>query len=145
VTDQAPEHPPGGQAQEQAAVPPPTMTARLAAVVLLLEAFAVFFATLVASALLPAEGYSRGWVWGVGLALAVVCVLASGAARRPGGVAVGWAVQVLLVLAGIPLPAMIVVGVGFAALWWWLVSIGRRVDADRRRWAAELAEGRTPT
>jgi hypothetical protein len=54
-------------------------------------------------------------------------------------------VQVLLVLAGIPLPAMIVVGVGFAALWWWLVSIGRRVDADRRRWAADLAEGRTPS
>ena len=121
------------------------MTARLAAVVLLLEAFAVFFATLVASALLPAEGYSRGWVWGVGLALVVVCVLASGAARRPGGVAVGWVVQVLLVLAGIPLPAMVVVGVGFAALWWWLVSIGRRVDADRRRWAADLAEGRTPS
>lgn len=126
-------------------MPPPTMTARLAAVVLLLEAFAVFFATLVASALLPSEGYSRGAVWGVGLALVVVCALASGAARRPGGVAVGTAVQVLLVLAGIPLPAMIVVGVGFAALWWWLVAIGRRVDADRRRWATDLAEGRTPS
>ncbi|TNM67688.1 DUF4233 domain-containing protein [Streptomyces sp. NP160] len=141
-----------GPAQQRAelgelSVPPPTMTARLAATTLLLEAFAVLFGTMVAAAFLPEQGVGRGLVWGVGLGLVVVCVLACGAARSPRGVVVGNAVQVLLVAVGAALClvvleagiATLVVALGFAALWWWLVSIGHRIDADRRRWAAQLA------
>nr|WP_255480300.1 DUF4233 domain-containing protein [Quadrisphaera sp. RL12-1S] len=124
------------------------MTARLASTTLLLEAFAVLFGTMVAAAFLPGQGVGRGWTWGVGLALVVVCVVASGAARSPRGVAVGTAVQLLLVVVGAGLAlvvvdagvAALVVALGFAALWWWLVSIGHRIDRDRRRWAAQLAE-----
>jgi hypothetical protein len=50
---------------------------------------------------------------------------------------VGTAVQVVLIATGVFVPAMFVVGAGFAALWVWLVSVGRRIDADRRRWARE--------
>jgi hypothetical protein len=114
------------------------MTARLAATVLLLEAFAVFFGTLVAAALLPPQGrWSTAQVWAAGGALAVVCLLVSGLVRRPAGIALGWLVQGLLVASGVFVPAMFAVGVVFAALWAWLVAIGRRIDADRRRWAAQ--------
>lgn len=141
----------GPPQQGELSVPPPTMTARLASTVLLLEAFAVFFGTLVASVLLPPAGVGRGPVWGLGLALALVCVVASGTARRPRGVALGTGVQVLLVLSGVVVAlvateaglAALVVALGFAALWWWLVSVGRRIDADRRRWAAQLAQRRS--
>ena len=114
------------------------MTARLAAAVLVLEAVMVFFATVVAATLLPgSDGYSAGSVWAVGLGLALLCVLVGALVRRPGGIALGSAVQVLLIATGVFVPAMFVVGAGFAALWVWLVSVGRRIDADRRRWARE--------
>jgi hypothetical protein len=139
---------PEGGGLGELSVPPPTMTARLASTTLLLEAFAVLFGTMVAAAFLPEQGVGRGLVWGVGLAIVVVCVLACGAARSPRGVVIGNAVQVLLVAVGAALAlvvleagvATLVVALGFAALWWWLVSIGHRIDRDRRRWAAQLAE-----
>lgn len=107
------------------------MTARLAAAVLVLEAFLVFFATLVASrtASLPGEV-----VWAGGLGLAVVCVLAAGVVRRPRGLAVGTAVQVAILLTGIWVPLMWVLGAVFLAVWFWMVSIGRRIDRDRAAW-----------
>ncbi len=140
-----PGQPPAAAEKPLLTVPPPTMTARLASTVLLLEAFAVFFGTLVGSALLPGQGIGRGWVWAVGGVLTLLCVLASGSARRPGGLVLGTAVQVLLLLTGLAVPAMFAVGIGFGALWWWLVSIGRRVDADRRRWAQQAAAGQPLT
>jgi len=118
------------------------MTATLTAVLLLLEAFLVFFATLVAVTLLPGStGPSSGAVWAVGLALALVCLVAAGLTRRPGGLAVGAVLQGVLVATGFVVPAMFVVGAGFVLLWLWLVRVGRRIDADRRRWARRLAEG----
>ena len=63
--------------------------------------------------------------------------------RRPGGVLVGTVLQVLLVATGVFVPAMFGVGAIFALMWFWLVGIGRKVDADRRRWAADLAAGGT--
>ncbi len=137
--------PDGGPAPEgPLEVPPPTMTPRLAAATLLLESFVVFFATLVASRLLTVPGGpSVGAVFAVGGGLAVVFLLASGVARRPGGVALGTGLQVVLVALGVFVPVMFAVGLLFAGLWFWLVSIGRRVDRDRRRWAADLASGGT--
>ena len=125
-------------------VPPPTMTPRLAATTLLLEAFVVFFATLVASRLLTGPGGpSVGAVFAVGGALTVVFVLATGVVRRPGGLVVGTGLQVVLVALGVLVPVMFLVGAVFAALWFWLVGIGRRIDRDRRAWAADLAAGGT--
>ena len=137
--------PDGGPAEEAPLeVPPPTMTPRLAAATLLLESFVVFFATIVASRLITTpDGPSVGAVFAVGSGLAVVFLLASGLARRPWGVALGTGLQVVLVSLGFVVTSMFLVGLLFAGLWAWLVWIGRKVDRDRRRWAADLASGGT--
>ncbi len=141
----APAEVPGGGASGDDApleVPPPTMTVRLASATLLLEAFIVFFATIVASRFVAVPGGpSVGAVFAVGGAMAVAFVLAGGVVRRPGGIALGTGLQVLLIALGFLVPSMFFVGALFAALWFWLVSIGRRVDRDRRAWAADLAAG----
>lgn len=104
------------------------MRARLAATGLALEAFLVFFATLAASALSDLPGRT---VWIGGGLLVLVCVLAAAVVRRPGGVAVGWVVQVLVIATGLVLPAMAVLGVVFAALYGWFVVLGGRIDRER--------------
>jgi hypothetical protein len=113
--------------------------ARLLATCLVLEAFVVFFATLVATAL---SSVPDATVWTVGLVLVVVCVLAAGLARRPGGVVVGWVVQALVLATAFVVPAMAVLGVAFAALYGWFVVLGGRIDGDRA--AYEAGEGDQP-
>jgi len=104
------------------------VTARLAASVLVLEAFLVFFAVLAASRLSDSPA---GLVWGGGLGLAVVLLLASGLVRRPWGIALGWALQVVVVLGGLVLPAMFALGGLFALLWFGMIRLGRKVERDR--------------
>lgn len=104
------------------------MTARLAAAVLVLEAFLVFFAVLAASQLSQAPA---GLVWGGGLGLAFVLLLASGLVRRPGGIALGWVLQVVVVLGGLVLPAMFALGGLFVLLWFGMLRLGRKVDRER--------------
>ncbi len=108
------------------------MRARLLATCLVLEAFVVFFATLVATTL---SSVPDATVWTVGLVLVVVCVLAAGLARRPGGVVVGWVVQALVLATAVVVPAMAVLGVAFAALYAWFVVLGGRIDRDRAAYA----------
>ncbi len=110
------------------------MRARLLATCLVLEAFVVFFATLVATAL---SSVPDATVWTAGAVLVVVCLLAAGLARRPGGVVVGWVVQGLVLATAVVVPAMAVLGLAFAALYGWFVVLGGRVDRDRAAWEAE--------
>lgn len=110
------------------------MTYRMAAATLGLEAFLVFFATLVAVAL---SDLPDGAVWAGGSGLAVACVLGAGVVRRPGGMAVGWVLQVLVLATGFFVPAMFVMGGVFVAMWAWLLLVGRRIDRDRAAWAAQ--------
>ncbi len=107
---------------------PGRTTARMAALVLCLESLLVFFATLVAFRLshLPAST-----VWIGGLGLAVVCLLVSGVVRRPGGMAIGGVVQLLVLATGVVVPAMWVTGAVFVILWLWLGWIGQRIDRSR--------------
>ncbi len=113
------------------------MRARLAATGLALEAFLVFFATLAASALSDLPGRT---LWIGGGVLILVCLLAAGVVRRPGGIAIGWVVQVLVIATGFVLPAMAVLGVVFAALYGWFVVLGGRIDRER---AEPQGPGRT--
>jgi len=110
------------------------VTARLAAATLALEAFVVFFATLVAATLSDAPDAA---VWAAGGGLSLACLLAAGLARRPGGIVVGWVLQAALVVTGIWVPAMFALGAVFVAVWAWLLSVGRRIDRDRAAWAAD--------
>ena len=89
-------------------------------------------AVVIALAILPAivlEHANRGLAAGVGGALAVCALLIGGMVGRPGK---GWALlagtilQLLVIAAGVILPAMYVLGVIFAALWITGIWLARR-------------------
>ncbi len=87
-----------------------------------------------------------GWVVAGGLLLAVLGVAAAGSLRKPSGYRLGFAVQVLVLATGFVLPAMFAVGVLFAGLWVASYVLGRRMEADKARWAADAAAaGAEPT
>ncbi|MFD5035831.1 DUF4233 domain-containing protein [Streptomyces sp. NPDC058378] len=106
----------------------------LCASTLIGEFFVIGFAGLVA---MKSDDLSMATVWtvcGIGMLLSV---LLCGVITRPGGVQLGWALQVLLVLSGFFVPMMFILGVIFAALWWASVHYGRRIDEAKARWAAQ--------
>lgn len=110
-----------------------------ASTVLLLEAFVAFFATLVVFGLKRGE-VAPGLILGVGIALSVVLVLACAVVRKPWGLAVGWGLQIVLILTGIAEPMMFIVGILFAICWWYGIRTGMRIDrevAERDRQQAE--------
>ncbi|MEV7424311.1 MULTISPECIES: DUF4233 domain-containing protein [unclassified Streptomyces] len=110
----------------------------LCASTLIGEFFVIGFAGLVA---MKSDGLSMGTVWtvcGVGMLLSV---LLCGMITRPGGVQLGWAFQILLIAGGFVVPAMFVLGLIFAALWWASVHYGRRIDEAKARWAAQAETG----
>lgn len=105
--------------------------------VLALEAFVVFFATLVGIGLDLAD---PALVWTVGGTGALVCLVLAGLARHRTGVILGSVVQVLLIAAGLIIPMMYVVGVIFAIIWVVALRLGGRIDMERaERAAAERA------
>jgi hypothetical protein len=110
----------------------------LCASTLIGEFFVIGFAGLVA---MKTSGLSMGTVWTVcGVAMAL-CVLVCGMLTRPGGVPVGWALQIGLVASGLVVPTMYFLGAAFAGLWWASVHFGRRIDEAKARFAAAEAGG----
>ena len=96
----------------------------------LLAALLVFEAVVVALAIpvaVLAVGRDASSAWVLG-ALAVLLVLAAGLVRRPHGVAVGWAMQVLVLLAGLLVPALAVLGLVFLAVWVVAIVYGAKGD-----------------
>ncbi len=89
------------------------------------EALLVLFAGLVAMRL---SDVSTTAVWTVSAVAMVLCVLLCGMITRPGAVAVGWALQIGLIVSGFVLPTMFGLGIVFAGLWWCSVHYGRRID-----------------
>lgn len=114
------------------------------ATTLVVEAFVVFFAVLVAHQL---SADARVTTWLSGMVLAVALVGAAGMLRRtPWAYAAGMALQIPLVLMGLVVPMMWVLGVAFAALYIYGVYRGHTVDAEKdaidERWYAEHPEQR---
>ncbi|MGV8967607.1 MAG: DUF4233 domain-containing protein [Cellulomonas sp.] len=121
-----------------------------AATVLMLEAFVVFFATLVSFGLRVAP---TGVVWAVGGTLSVVLVLLSGMLRRPGAYLAGSIVQGLILASGLVLLAAparaasfaaataIFIGVVFVALWVVALRLGGRIDREKAQWDQDNAGG----
>ncbi len=101
---------------------------RLCGTVLIMEAIVLGLAILPAIVL---EHANRPLAGGVGGALAVCALVLSGLVGRPG---MGWALkagtvlQVLVIAAGIVVPAMYVLGVIFAALWVTGIWLARRYE-----------------
>lgn len=110
-----------------------------ASTVLLLEAFVAFFGTLVVYGLRRGE-VAPGIILGVGIALSVVLVLACAVLSKPWGIALGWGLQVLLILTGLAEPMMFIVGVLFAICWWYGIRTGMRIDREVAQRDREQAE-----
>ncbi|MFF9790238.1 DUF4233 domain-containing protein [Streptomyces bacillaris] len=110
----------------------------LCASTLLGEFFVIGFAGLVAMKL---DDVSMAAVWTVCGAGMVLSLLLCGMITRPGGVQLGWALQVALVLSGFVVPMMFILGLVFGGLWWASVHYGSRMDEDKARWAAEREAG----
>ncbi|MEW2245999.1 MULTISPECIES: DUF4233 domain-containing protein [unclassified Streptomyces] len=106
------------------------------------EFFIIGFAGLVA---MKDPDLTTGTVWTVcGIAM-LLSVLLCGMVTRPGGVALGWALQIALIASGFVVPLMFFMGAVFAALWWASVHFGRKVDEAKARFAAQSAQGGSST
>ncbi|MFD5032030.1 DUF4233 domain-containing protein [Streptomyces sp. NPDC058220] len=106
----------------------------LCASTLLGEFFVIGFAGLVA---MKSDDLSVGTIWtvcGVGMLLSV---LLCGVITRPGGIQLGWALQIALIASGFVVPTMFFLGAVFAVLWWASVHYGREIDKAKARWAAQ--------
>jgi hypothetical protein len=100
------------------------------------EFFVIGFAGLVA---MKNPDLSMGTVWTVcGIAMAL-CVLLCGMVTRPGGLVIGWALQIGLIVSGLVVGTMFFLGLVFAALWWTSIHFGRKVDEAKARHAAQAA------
>ena len=114
------------------------------ATTLVIEAFVVFFAVLVAHQLSPDSRVST-WVWGLLTALALVAC--AGLLRRGAWPYwVGIALQIPTVLLGLRVGAMWVVGLAFAALFVYGAFTGRRLDREKDTVDARVraAQGEDP-
>ncbi|MFF3398163.1 DUF4233 domain-containing protein [Streptomyces sp. NPDC002659] len=106
----------------------------LCASTLIGEFFVIGFAGLVA---MKSDELSMTTVWtvcGIGMLLSV---LLCGMIGRPGGVQLGWALQIALIASGFVVPTMYFLGAIFAGLWWASVHYGHKIDETKARWAAQ--------
>jgi hypothetical protein len=67
----------------------------------------------------------------LGFGLAVLCVVAAGMLGRPGGYALGWAVQVVSIGLGFVVTARFFLGVVFGGLWATAYFLGIKIDRER--------------
>ncbi|MEU2154321.1 DUF4233 domain-containing protein [Streptomyces sp. NPDC019396] len=113
----------------------------LCASTLIGEFFVIGFAGLVA---MKNPDLSMATVWTVcGIAM-VLSVLLCGMITRPGGVQLGWALQLGLIASGFVVPTMFILGVVFAGLWWASVHYGRKVDEAKARFARQETAAAAP-
>jgi Protein of unknown function (DUF4233) len=107
---------------------------RMAAAVLVFEAFIALFFGLVAAKLAPGGG------WQLAVGLGVVSVLLSGLLRFRWAYNLGWALQVAYFAAGFWVTSMFPLGVIFGALWWAALHYGAKgeqIKAERMKaWEA---------
>lgn len=68
---------------------------------------------------------------GIGLGLGALCVVAAGLMRSRAGFVLGWAVQVVSVLAGFLTTVMFALGLVFLALFGGAFFLGRTIDRER--------------
>lgn len=120
---------------------------QFAGTTLVLEAFVVLFATLVAYGLRDVP-YSRGMlelpsaasIWVAGGVLVVVLLVLSRLVATPGGYLAGTVVQVPVLATGLVVPMMVVVGGIFVVLWVVSLRLGARIDRERAQYDADHPE-----
>jgi hypothetical protein len=113
---------------------------RMAASVLVFEAFIALFFGLVVAKL----DHSDGWVAAV--VLGVASVLLSGMMRFRWAYGAGWVLQAGFIVSGVFVTDMYVLGAIFAALWWAGLHYGAKADrikAERMAAMAAQVDGET--
>jgi hypothetical protein len=100
----------------------------LGSTVLVLEALVVLLAIPIA---INVSDANATYALIIGIALAGLLVLTVGVITKPIAVPIGWALQVLVIAAGIVVPTMFFIGGLFALLWFYAVRNGQRVDRAR--------------
>ena len=97
-------------------------------------AFEAILALLAIPVMLTVPVLSTTFAVGWGVGLAVACVVVIGTLGRSWGYAVGHALQVAFVVLGIVAagPAVLSIGLLFAALWLAAYVLGARIERDRR-------------
>lgn len=103
---------------------------RLCASVLGMEAIVLGLITPVA---IMVGKISPGLAVGVGLGLAVCCVLLLGLLKRPSAYVAGSVLQVLAIATGFIVPVMFFLGVIFAGLWITAIFVAHRVEGMTSR------------
>ena len=110
------------------------MTRRLAGLVIAAQGLAVFFGALVARALAAAgDSPSSNMPLLIGSLLAVLCILDAGMLRWPWGITLGWVLQIATLATAFIVPAMLLVGLLFGALWLTALIQGRAMDEHTSR------------
>jgi hypothetical protein len=100
----------------------------MCAAVLSLEAITLGLTTPV---MIMVSGVSAPVALGVGLGLAVLCLLVAGALRSEGAYYVGWAIQVAAIGLGFVIGMMFFLGAVFALLWATAYLLGRKIERER--------------
>lgn len=110
---------------------------RMAASVLVFEAFIAWFFGLVVAKLHP----SHDWV--VAVVLGLACILLAGMMRYRWAYAAGWLLQVGFVASGFLVTDMFVLGGIFAAIWWAGLHYGAKAEHIRAEREAAMSAGAT--
>jgi hypothetical protein len=110
----------------------------LAATMLVLEAFVLFFAALVAKDL---SDLSFGQAVGGGGVLALLCLFTAGLLRSRVGYALGWVLQLVMIATGFVVPMMFGIGLLFTVLWVVALVAGTKIERERAYVAKRLADG----
>ncbi len=113
----------------------------LGSIVLGFEAVIAFLAGLVIYGLNVLPGGIPSW-WGIvaGSIVAVLMVITAGLLRHTWGIALGWALQVLVALGAVMVPELLLVALIFGGMWAYATIKGASLDRRNARLAAEVEQ-----
>ena len=100
----------------------------MCAAVLSLEAITL---GLTAPVMIAVADVAVGAALGVGLGLAVCCLLVAGLLRAEWAYALGWLIQIGAIGLGLVVPLMFFLGSLFALLWGTAYFLGRKIERER--------------
>jgi hypothetical protein len=113
----------------------------MCAAVLSLEAIALGLTTPV---LITIADVSTPTALGVGLGLAILCLLTAGLLRHEWAYVLGWLIQVAALALGFVIGIMFLLGAVFAGLWATAYLLGRKIERERAAAYADYDAGNQP-